>query len=625
MTYSALIKGSSSGVVLEPGNVDSVLVECISWLDEDTRMPPKDAKLSNADIGTIKKWILGGLLEKKTSKKLVKQNTVAEFKLPQAPAGSIIMPENLSIEPTIRHEKSIPVQAMQSSPYAPIFAVGAYKQVILFNNEDLDVVGVLDFPEGQIYDLKFSRDGALLLAAGGMNGNKGFVALWDVKSGDRLQTIEQGYDAIMAADLSSDGQYIAMGSSDKFVHIYRTNTGELLESFKAHAAWLSSMRFSPSGLLLASGDQNGQVILWDLKEMDKMYNFYKHKGQINALTWRPDSKVLVSGSSDGSFMLWSLESGESIKQVKAHSSKKIWDVNYTPEGHLLSTGDDQSIRVWDVANKQIHYLKSGQDVARKVLYSNDKTKLMTASLAGDLFLWDLKTKKIIAQESVLLPLLEERIYKSETQLDFLRQSESQLKRDKQKAELTLKMTERLPLDIENLQTSIQALKKRKDLFRINRDGGADGQLSEDLRNTQRQRKSEALNELSEELRSDEKALRTARENLKNKAKLVKDSQETIQKTQKELAKLSPQIPLEEKKLHRWQVEKINTRRYVEQNQLIKLNEEQEQAQYELSELKEQGSLKAELKNEIDLRAKHIESLKAKQIKLSQQYQAALKD
>src|SRR2546425_8429628 len=62
-SYQGALKGSGSGVVLVSGNLDgSKLWKALTHAEEPF-MPPNRPKLDDKDLETIKKWIVGGLLE----------------------------------------------------------------------------------------------------------------------------------------------------------------------------------------------------------------------------------------------------------------------------------------------------------------------------------------------------------------------------------------------------------------------------------------------------------------------------------------------------------------------------------------------------------------------------------
>ena len=80
----------------------------------------------------------------------------------------VAMPESIWRVPVVASSRAAAASAIAVSPWAPLVAVGGQKQVVLYSSETLQPLGVLPFPEGQPRVLKFSRNGALLLAGGGV-------------------------------------------------------------------------------------------------------------------------------------------------------------------------------------------------------------------------------------------------------------------------------------------------------------------------------------------------------------------------------------------------------------------------------------------------------------------------
>jgi hypothetical protein len=72
------------------------------------------------------------------------------------------------------------------------------KQVALYDTRTLEFLGVLPFPEGVLCDLKFSRNGRLLLAGGGGGGirRRRGVGHHDRQ---RVITIGDQFDSVLAA------------------------------------------------------------------------------------------------------------------------------------------------------------------------------------------------------------------------------------------------------------------------------------------------------------------------------------------------------------------------------------------------------------------------------------------
>ena len=408
MIYSDALKGGSSGKIVHPGDVESMLVKTVTH-EEEPIMPPKGPKLEDSDIELIRSWIKGGLLETANSKRVkVAQNNSLAMTTPVAAKGTVIMPEYLNLQPYLVTPGANSVTAMSVSPYSPLVAAAGYKQVLLFDTKRLSLTGVLPFPEGQVCDIKFSRDGSIVLASGGINGKTGVVALWDVKSGKRIYTQAKDYDATMAADISSDRKFIATGSSDKLVKIFSAKDGSLLHKIKQHSEWISALSFSPDAVLLATGDRNGHIHVWECESGQKMYSLMRHKAKITSLSWRSDSNLLASSSEDGDVVVWNIVNGREAKRFRAHSNGTT-DVFYTNNGHLLTTGRDKVVKFWDPAYRMTKQMKLADSFALRAVAGPDSKFAVSSSFDGSLQLWDINTQKPLKKVFVNPPNVTERV------------------------------------------------------------------------------------------------------------------------------------------------------------------------------------------------------------------------
>ncbi len=191
-------------------------------------MPPESPKIPDPMIETIRKWIDGGVLENSGSqaKAAPKKKFDLALAAPSTERPSVIpLPGRLSLQPHSQPSGSTAVTALATSPWAPLVAVGGHKEVLLYNTQSLELVGALAFPEGMPRVLRFSRNGGLLLAGGGVGGASGRVVVWNIRSGDRIIEIGSELDEVLAADISSDQTLIALGGPQRVVRIYSTETG----------------------------------------------------------------------------------------------------------------------------------------------------------------------------------------------------------------------------------------------------------------------------------------------------------------------------------------------------------------------------------------------------------------
>jgi WD40 repeat protein len=358
-SFAALIKGSTGGPVVVAGRSSaSRIVEVITAEDASERMPPENDPIPTDDVATIKAWIDSGLRQNAGSAAAAAA-TVAF--VPTAPGrfdGPPPMPGELPAVDRPKTLRGFPVLALAASPRAPLAAVGSYECIDLFDPPTRRVLGTLPFPLGEPHVVRFSRSGALLLAAGGRPVQTGGVVLHDVKTGRRLAEIGNETDTVIAADISADERQVALGGSGRVIKVFSTETRALRQTLVKHTDWVTALAYSPDGKLLASGDRIGNIHLWDARNGGVVLPLSEHKGAVRALAWRPDSQVLASCGEDGLVVWWDVAKGwPSVAKADAHPPRRpagyygkiangVLDVAFGPDGRLASCGRDRMVRVW---------------------------------------------------------------------------------------------------------------------------------------------------------------------------------------------------------------------------------------------------------------------------------------
>ena len=79
--------------------------------------------------------------------------------------------------------------------------------------------------------VSFSPDGTKVASG---SGDK-TVKLWDVTSGECLQTLEGHSDDVNSVSFSPDGTKVASGSDDKTVKLWDVTSGECLQTLEGHS------------------------------------------------------------------------------------------------------------------------------------------------------------------------------------------------------------------------------------------------------------------------------------------------------------------------------------------------------------------------------------------------------
>jgi WD40 repeat protein/mono/diheme cytochrome c family protein len=413
MSYQTIMTGGSSGEAISPGKPDQSLLYLVVTHAEEPNMPPKQPKIPDAEIAVIKRWIELGAPDttvaaaKNSARKLeIDVATVSTGK----PDGPPPMPENLPDPALPKTHRPHPVTALAASPWAPLVAVAGHERILLYNSDTLEPLGVLPFPERIPYVLKFSRNGKILLAAGGRGAAQGRVVLFDVTTGERITEIGDETDTVLAADISANHKFVALGGPSKLVKIYGTETGELRHRIKKHTDWVTAIEFSPDGELLASGDRNGGAYVWEAETGGIVFTLGDHRESITDLSWRADSQMLASSSEDGRVILWYAEDGFPTRSINAHADggsarpqnprnrlPGVLSVEYTRSGLFATVGRDNSARIWQAGGNQLGKIDGFTDIPSRIVFSHDGERVIAGDFTGKVRVWTVKDRQVVGE------------------------------------------------------------------------------------------------------------------------------------------------------------------------------------------------------------------------------------
>ncbi|MBC1220030.1 serine/threonine protein kinase [Nostoc sp. UCD121] len=249
-----------------------------------------------------------------------------------------------------------------------------------------------------VNSVAFSPDGITL----GSASDDKTIKLWNLTSGEEIQTLEGHSNWIWTVAFSPDSKTLASGSADKTIKLWNVETGKLVRTLEGNTDGVTSVAFSPDGKTLASGtaSKDIKIKLWNLETGKLIRTLEGHTDGVPSVAFSPDGKTLASGSWDKTIKLWNLNTGKEIRTLKGNA-ESILSVAFAPDGVTLASGSkDKTIKLWNLnTGKEIRTLKGHKDKVNSVAFLPSGTKngltLVSGSSDKTIKLWNPLTGKEI--------------------------------------------------------------------------------------------------------------------------------------------------------------------------------------------------------------------------------------
>jgi WD40 repeat protein len=298
------------------------------------------------------------------------------------------------------------------SPDSQKLAIAAGNMVSLWSLKG-DRLAEFQGHEAMVKGISFSPDGAEIATS----GNDKTIRRWNLK-GEPLAVFYGHQDDVWSVAFSPDGNILASAADDGTFRLWNRQ-GKQLKRFQLNQGELHNIKFSPDGQRLAISGEKGLLLIWSLqgKLLAKLAG---HQGRVWNVVFSHDGQQLASAAGDGTVRLWNVQAPalsqpacqpacQPLMVLRGHQGP-VRNVSFSPDRerpdrqHLVSSGDDSTVRLWNVAGQQQVSLIGHQGTVRSITFSPKHQQLATSDEDGTIRLWEAPEKLLDTFEGNLGPV-----------------------------------------------------------------------------------------------------------------------------------------------------------------------------------------------------------------------------
>ena len=224
------------------------------------------------------------------------------------------------------------------------------------------------------------------------------IQLWDVATGELIQTLKEGDVDYTAAVFSPDGKKIAsIGglTGIEGLKLWNAQTGEMIRRLSLTTLIDTLPAFSPDGRLLAGYDHVSEAIrLWNGQTGESVAEI-DTKLPMGAVLFSPDGKTLAHAAYKGPVHLYDVETRAALPSLENPAGYHLYDVVFSPDGTRLAAvavdaADKVRALLWDVKTGKIVKTLSRSDRVMSVAFTEDGSEIVGITDELQMKRWDLK-------------------------------------------------------------------------------------------------------------------------------------------------------------------------------------------------------------------------------------------
>ena len=378
-SFANIMKGGESGAAVVANKLeDSPLYTTV----EDHSMPKDADPLTPEQIATIKKWI-------ETGARL-------DAGIPAMASLITIVPKLVQPMPPESYRVAVPVMALAFSPDGTLLATSGYREVLLWNPADGQLVRRIKNLGERPHDFKFSADGSVLAVAAGTPGQMGEVKLFKVADGTLIADLFTTDDEVFAVAFSPDGTRLAAACADRSVRLFDVATKQQQKLIEDHADWVMDVAWSPDGKKIATASRDKTSKVFDSMTGESLATFNGHGQPVFGVGFLPDGGSVATSGRDNRIRVWAVADAKQAREIALGG--EVFRITMQGDGTAFSGSADKFARQHNLTNgTEMKKFGPHNDWVYVAVYHAASKRVASGSHDGEVRIWNYDDGKEMAK------------------------------------------------------------------------------------------------------------------------------------------------------------------------------------------------------------------------------------
>jgi mono/diheme cytochrome c family protein len=374
-TFANLMKGGESGdtvVAAKPG------ASLLQTMIEDHSMPKDADPLTVEQIAVVKKWI----------------ETGARLDAGVGAGASLItiIPKPTQPAPPESYRVPVPVMAVAFRPDGNLLATSGYREVLLWNPADGQLVRRISNLAERPHDIEFTADGKTIAVAAGTPGQMGEVKFFNVEDGALVADLFTTDDEVFAVAFSPDGTRLAAAAADRSIRLFDVASRQQQKLIEDHADWVMDVAWSPDGKKVATASRDKTSKVFDSTTGESQSTFNGHGQPVFGVGFLPDGNSVATSGRDNRIRVWAVADAKQAREIGFGG--EVFRIATTPDSMAFSGSADKFARQHNLANgQQVKQFGPHNDWVYAVSFHAPSKRLASGSHDGEVRIWNTEDGK----------------------------------------------------------------------------------------------------------------------------------------------------------------------------------------------------------------------------------------